>query len=557
MAELHLNRYRELALLFTRYGRDFNVELDADDPLSGRDRTESQADVNERAKSFAASLREMGPTFVKFGQLLSTRPDLVPPPYIRELEALQDQVEPFGADEVKSIIERELHLKIGQAFRSFDPVPLAAASLGQVHQAELLDGRSVVIKVQRPNVREVIESDLDVFRQISTVLESRSAVARKMNLIEMTRQARMTILGELDYLQEARNTIAFRINLEEFPDIYVPAVVEGMTTECVLTTELIEGKKVSRMTALDTIEHDYAGLAAQLTRAYLKQICVDGFWHSDPHPGNIFISEGRLILLDFGMVGRIGARFRDEVVRLLLSIAENRGEDVAESFIRFGQPQEKFDREIFIRDISELVTRYFNSDLGQTSAGDLLFKTITIANRDELKAPAELALLAKTLLQLDMITRTLDPDFNPRAVLRDYAEELVAKSVRERLRPRALYGTLLDFNDFVTVLPRRLRDVGEQLPAGKLTFNVRLPQADDFLRAAQRVANRITMGLVIAALIVGSALLGRAPSRFSIFGYPTVAVVGFVAASILGFYIVIATIIQDRRDREKARMKMK
>ncbi|HVR42843.1 MAG TPA: AarF/UbiB family protein [Thermoanaerobaculia bacterium] len=555
----HIPQYARLALLFTRYGRkDFQLELeDASEAAIPEEEGEEPLEpgIEERAAAFAEALEQMGPTFVKFGQVLSTRPDIVPPPYIGKLEELQDEIEPFSFAEVEKIVEEELGAKISKIFAEFDDVPMAAASLGQVHHAMLRDGREVVVKVQRPGVRDSVAADLEVFRELAAFLDQHSTVARKMNLTGSLRQIRRSLSNELNYLHEARNIETFRRNLAEFPEIYVPAVLRDLTTTRVLTMELIRGKKVSRITPLEIIDHDYAELAAVATRAYLKQICVDGIWHSDPHPGNVFVREDQLVLLDFGMVSRISGEMQDEIVKLLLGVTENRGEEVAEVCMRLGQEQPGFDRDAFVRDVSEMVGVYHDADLAEANAGRIVFQVIGVATGNELQVPAELAMLAKTLLQLDGITRRLDPEFNPREVIRDYAESIITKRVRQKLHPRNYYSALIDLNALATELPRRLRGILRKVEAGELSIAVRVSEIEHLLKALTKIANRLTVGLIIAAIIVGSALIMNVPSGFRILGYPGLAILGFLGATVLGFYLVVTILIHDRRDRLKARGK--
>lgn len=562
----NLGAYRDLLLLFTRYGRkDFRLTLNAEDfLLAETEATEIEPDVKARAEAFAAALAKMGPTYVKFGQLLSTRPDIVPPEYINALESLQDSLEPFSFADVERIVEAELGVRLSKAFEHFEAVPIAAASLGQVHRATLRDGRDVVVKVQRPNVREQVKKDLEVFADIAIEIEKHSEIGRKMNLTGAIEQARQVMFNELNYLQEARNTETLRRNLSEFPQLYIPVVVQDLTSPLVLTTELVRGKKVSKLTPLALIEGDYAELAGVLTRAYLKQICVDGIWHSDPHPGNVFVRDNpdvenapQVVLLDFGMVSRISHEFQDEVIKLLLAISSNRGAEVADACVRMCEVQERFDAVKFTREISSLVAAVHDASAQDINTGQLIFTVIGVANNNELKAPAELTMLAKTLLHLDAITRTLDPDYDPQQVIRDYAEQLMTQKLAQKFHPRNFYPALLDLNQLVLDLPHRTREIIDLTAAGKLTFALKLSQAEEFLSGIHKIANRITIGVVIAALLVSSSMMMLVPSRFAIFGYPGLAVVGYLLASAAAFYLIIATIVQDRRDQEKAKMKGK
>ena len=548
----HLGRYKDLAFLLTRYGlKDFRLELDpVAEPLPADDDKPVEPDVQARAEAFSTRLREMGPTFVKFGQLLSTRPDIVPPEYVAELESLQDDVEPFSFAEVEKIVETELRVRISKVFQEFEAVPIAAASLGQVHRAILRDGREVVVKVQRPDVREVIRKDLEVFSEIAGTLESHTAIGRKMNLLETVEELRRTLLNELDYLQEARSAAILRKNLAGFEELYIPEVIEDLTTSRVLTTELVRGKKVSRITNLSLVENDYARLAAVITRAYLKQICVDGFWHSDPHPGNVFLRDDQIVLLDFGMVSRIGSEGQDNIIKMLLGITGNRGREVAEVCRRMGREQEGFDEGRFYRDITAMVTTYHDADLSKTNVGQLIFQVIAIANNNELRIPSELAMLGKTLLNLDGITRRLDPDFNPQEVIQEYSQELMAQKVRQRLNPRNYYSALLDLNQLALDFPARSREIVDKLAGGKMGFHIHLDEANHLMKGMQRIANRITVGLVIAALLVASALIMQVPTQDRWAGYPVLAICGYLVAAAMGIYLVVSIFRKDRRDRE-------
>lgn len=563
----NIGTYRDLLVLFTRYGRkDFRLNLNAEDFLLPESTDlPTEPDVRARAEAFAKALKEMGPTYVKFGQLLSTRPDIVPQEYIVALESLQDDVGPFSFADVERIVEEELGVRISKAFAEFDSTPLATASLGQVHRAVLRDGRDVVVKVQRPDVREQVRKDLDIFTDIAQTLEEHTDLGKKMSLMGAIDQAKLVLFSELNYLQEARNTETLRKNLAAFPQIYIPAVVHDYSSARVLTTELVKGKKVSKLTPLALIEGDYAELASVLTHAYLKQICVDGFWHSDPHPGNIFIRDNpdvegaapQIVLLDFGMVSRISAELQDEIIKLLLAISSNRGGEVADACVRMSEAQERFDAVKFTREISTLVATMHDVSAKDVNTGQLIFSLIAVANNNELKAPAELAMLGKTLLHLDSITRKLDPDFDPQQVIRDYAEQLITQKLQQKFNPRNFYPALLDLNQLVLDLPHRTREIIDLTAAGRLTFGIKLTQAEEFLAGIHKIANRITVGVVIAALLVSSSMMMRVPSRFSIFGYSGLAVIGYLIATAAAVFLIVSTLMKDRRDKERAKFKGK
>ncbi|MGZ4808266.1 MAG: ABC1 kinase family protein, partial [Thermoanaerobaculia bacterium] len=539
----NLGAYRDLLVLFTKYGRkDFRLSFQPHEMvIPDANEEPAEPDVQSRAAAFAKALKEMGPTYVKFGQVLSTRPDVVPAEYIAALESLQDQIDPFSFAEVEKIVEEELHVRISKAFESFDSTPLAAASLGQVHRAVLRDGREVVVKIQRPGVREQVHKDLEVFTDIAHTIEQHSDLGRRMNFVAAIDQARTTLLNELNYVQEAHNMEVLRANLAEFPQIYIPQVVTDFSSSRVLTTELVKGRKVSKLTPLAMIEHDYAELAGVLTRAYLKQICVDGIWHSDPHPGNVFIRDvddmPQVVLLDFGMVSRVGHEMQDEIIKLLLAISTNRGTEVAESCIRLSEVGERFDPAKLVREITTIVATMHDASAQQINAGQIIFNVISVANNNDLKAPPELTMLAKTLLNLDGITKRLDPRYDPERVIRDYAEELMGLKLQQKFHPRNFYPALLDLNQLALDLPRRAREITDLTAAGKLTFGIKLNQAEEFLAGIHKIANRITVGVIIAALLIASALMMRVPAHFQLFGYPGIAMLGWLLAATAGVYL--------------------
>ena len=559
----NIGAYRDLLVLFTRYGRkDFRLSFDPSEMLL-QEETDAviEPDVRQRAQAFADSLKKMGPTYIKFGQVLSTRPDIVPREYIDALESLQDDLEPFSFAEVERIVEEELGVRISKAFTSFESTPIAAGSLGQVHRATLRDDREVVVKVQRPNVRDQVRKDLEVFTDIAETLEEHTEIGRKMNFVGAVEQARVTLMSELNYLQEAHNTEILRANLAQFPQIYIPRVVHDFCTSRVLTTELVRGEKVSKLTPLMLIDRDYAELAGVVTRAYLKQICVDGFWHSDPHPGNVFIREAagvpQLVLLDFGMVGHISHELQDEIIKLLLAISSNRGTEVAAACVRMSQAQEGFDTTKFVHEISQLVASVHGVDTAQINTGQLIFNVIGIANSNELKAPPELAILAKTLLNLDAITKKLDDDYDAQQVVREYGEQLMSQKLQQKFNPRNFYPALLDLNQLVLDLPHRAREIIDLTAAGRLSFGMKLTQAEEFLAGMHKIANRITVGVVIAALLVASSLMMRVQTSFRIFGYPAIAMFGYLIAAAAAVFLIVSTLLQDRRDQERAKMKGK
>ncbi|MGH7623075.1 MAG: ABC1 kinase family protein, partial [Gemmatimonadaceae bacterium] len=548
LAPRYLPRLTAMIGLFTRYGlTDFASQQGlhalaaADTATDGKQGDE----IPDKARAFRKRLVELGPAYVKLGQVLSTRPDLLPPPYIAELERLQDDVGPVPLSDVEQTIESELNARMSKLFASFDETPLGSASLGQVHAAELRDGRPVVVKVQRPNIREQLADDVDFFRQLANFMSEHTAAGTRVDMLGIVQQLEQVLGDELDYRIEARNAATFRRALAEFPRILVPRVVEGYTTERVLTTERVRGQKISDVSPLVRVEHDFHPIADELTRAYLKQITIDGHFHADPHPGNMFIvlpedanpptpSEARandrravqrpavtpltrlendaqrnaavtpvdldvkLALIDFGMTARLATSAREHVVRLLLDLADNRGEDAAETLIELGTELPGFEREVYVREIAALMARNYNLTIGELHTGSVLYELINISFQRGLRLPAELVLLAKALFNLDAVTRALDPTFSPIPTIREFGNQIAADRAKRELNPRRLFQLASESSDLVMALPHRLDLITSRLASNDFETRVDVPQISLMMEALQKVANRVFSGLVLA-----------------------------------------------------------
>src|SRR6185503_5822811 len=374
-----LKRYKDVTLLLVKYGRsDLVKQAGIEDHLEL-----SEHDLSEtapKAEELAADLEKLGPTFIKLGQLLSTRADLLPSPYLEALTRLQDRVEPFAYEEVDRIVSGEIGVRISKAFADFDPQPLAAASLAQVHRATMRDGREVVVKVQRPDIREQIVEDLEALGQMAQFLDAHTELGKRYDFENMLNGLRSSLLRELDFKLEASNLIAFGENLREFEDIIIPEPVEDFCTSRVLTMEYIQGKKITDLSPLRLMELDGPGLARELFRAYLKQILLDGFVHADPHPGNVFLTEDdQIAILDLGMVVRLLPGFRDNVLRLLLAISEGKGEEAAEVTIRMGEPKPRFNKTDFTKRIGELVAEHGAASLSRLNSGQVVLEITKIS----------------------------------------------------------------------------------------------------------------------------------------------------------------------------------
>ena len=588
LAPRNLSRLSATVGLFSRYGlADFARQQGLHGLANQPDDVGVGVDASpERAKAFRRRLVELGPAYIKLGQALSTRPDLLPPPYIAELEQLQDDVPPVPFDDIRDIVEHELQGRLSKLFMSFDPHPLGSASLGQAHAASLRDGRSVVVKVQRPGLREQLGGDIAFFRELADFLEDHTNAGARVDLAGIIQQLERALADELDYRIEARNAATFRHSLAEFPRILVPRVIEAYSTSCVLTTERVRGTKVSDISPLVRLEHDFAPVAADLTRAYLKQITLDGHFHADPHPGNVFVLlpesdnpatpseiratdrrrekrqpvtplsrierqaqddaaptprdlDVRLALIDFGMTARLSTGMREQVVRLLMDMTENRGEDAADALTEIGDELPSFDRTRFVNQIASLITRDFDSTIGAIDTGSLLYDLINISFREGLRLPSELTLLAKAMVNLDAVTRAIDPTFSPIQTIRDYGKQLAAERARRDISPRRLAELAIQGSELAMALPHRIDLITSRLASNEFQTTVEVPQLTSLIEAMQKVANRVFSGLALAGVLVASAMV--LPNR------RILGTAGFLLAGIIGVWMVLAIVWSDRK----------
>jgi len=504
------------------------------------------------AEDLAKDLEKLGPTFIKLGQLLSTRADLLPGPYLEALERLQDHIEPFPYEDVERIVSGELGVRLSKAFADFDPTPLAAASLSQVHKASMRDGREVVVKVQRPDIRDLIVGDLEALGEIASFLDQHTELGRRYEFDNMLVQLRKSLLRELDFTIEANNLHTIAENLVDFENIVIPEPIDDFTTTRVLTMEYITGKKITALNPLRLLEIDGGLLADELFSAYLKQFLVDGLFHADPHPGNVFLTDDdRIALLDLGMVGRVTRTFQDNLLRLLLAISEGRGEMAAQAAIRMGEPKEGFDRSAFERRITDLVSEHGDAVLSRADAGKVTLEITKISADCWFRLPAEFTMFAKALLNLDRVVYTLDQNFDPNVVIRDRANEILQRNIIKSVAPNNLLSGVVDMKEFVEKLPNRVNRILDAAGNNELRFKVDAIDEKVVMEGLQKVANRITLGLVVAALIVGAAMLMRVETSFRIFGYPGLAMIFFLLAAAAGLILAFNILFYDEKRRSK------
>jgi predicted unusual protein kinase regulating ubiquinone biosynthesis (AarF/ABC1/UbiB family) len=408
------------------------------------------------------------------------------------------------------------------------------------------DGRRVAVKVQRPDIRERVAEDLEALADIAEFLDEHTEMGQRYEFGKILDEFRRSLLRELDYRQEAQNLTLLRRNLSDFDTIVVPAPIDDYTTSRVLTMEYISGTKITALSQVARLDLDGTGLAEELFRAYLKQILVDGFFHADPHPGNVFVTEaGKIALIDLGMVARITPRMQEQLLQLLLAISEGRSDDAVTFALKLGEARERFDEPEFARRVADLVGRHQDVELRHIQVGKVVLELGRVAGDVGLRLPTELTMLGKTLLNLDQIGEALDPKFDPNASIRRNAAEIMRARLLKSASPGNFFSSILEMKEFVERLPGRVNKILDVVASNQLQVKVDAIDEARLMTGFQKVANRITMGLVLAALIIGAAMLVHVDTSFRILGYPGLALILFLLAAGGGIALLLTILIKD------------
>lgn len=541
----HHGRYRQIAQILSRHGLGSLAGyfgLDRFVPFRERSRTVT------RPEHLRLACEELGATFIKLGQILSTRSDLLPPEYQAELAKLQDRAAPVPSAAIHEAIVAELGRPIAEVFASFDDRPLAAASIGQAHAATLPDGAAVVVKVRRPGVVEQVEEDLAIVRHLAEVASRRWPAADGYDLVGLVDEFAATLRAELDYLSEAHNAERFAANFADDPAVHIPRIHWEATTARVLTLERVGGIKVDDPGALDAAGIDRSALARRAAEIALKMVFIDGFFHADPHPGNLFIEPGgRIALIDFGMVGRIDELAREKLARLLLAIVSREPDRLVDACLALGVARGPVDRERLRDDLGALVERYYDRPIGEVAIGPLLERALAVVREHRLHLPAQFALLLKTLMMEEGLGMAIDPSFRLTVVLAPYARQLLLRRYAPGRLVKQLGRAGLEAAEVAADLPWHVGRLLADIERGGIEFAIRPAHFDPLLARLERLVNRLVLGMLAAAFIVGLAVLlavYRPPGELNWAG--TFFAIGFAFALALGGYLAWS-IVRARR----------
>lgn len=541
----NLERYQKFLSFMLKY---WNSDLlnDTTSHAMEEETARTFSDYEQTPDELVEDLKKMGPTYIKLGQLLSTRPDLLPDRYLLALASLQDDLPPISYEEVQEIVENEIGNKISKAFNYFEEEPLASASIGQVHKAELRSGKTVAIKVQRPGIRKKFLNDLNTLEEMAELAVKHTQVGKQYGFSDVLSELKRIMLQELDYLREANNLVTLGTNLKEYRRLIVPQPVADYTTSRVLTMEYVKGTKITSINPLKKTEHDYAPLVDELVEAYLKQIVSDGFVHADPHPGNIHLLENeKIALIDLGMVAKFSRKMQDHLLRLLLGLSKNDGEEIADILLYMSEKQEDASEKEFRRQISIMVEDSKNSTAQDMQTGKLLIQMNRSAAKNGIHLPVDVNILGKVLLNMDQIIAFLAPEYNLREAVKRYMTKLMQNKMISELAPEELFSVLLESKNLLGHLPERVNRITENLANNDFKFVIDAIDEKRFTDGFQKVANRITLGLIIAAMIIGAAMMMSVPSPFMIFGYPGLAIIFFLLAAMGGIYLSYTILFRD------------
>ncbi len=548
----NIQRYRQIINVFLGYGFGHLVErLELGAYVDVGRRILRRRPAPFESLGFPVRLRlafeELGPTFVKLGQMLAMQATGLPDELLDELARLHDHATPIPAPTARAEIEQALGRSIDQLFERFDDTPLAAASIAQVHRGALLDGHEVVVKVRRPEIVRTVQTDAHILRDLARLVARHLPELRRYDPQGLVEQLSSTLLKELDFRHEARNLRVFAANMRAQPGISVPRLHRDLVAESVMVLDYVDGIKISDIEALRARGHDLRAIARSGTQAILTQVFRDGFFHADPHPGNLFVKDdGGIAPVDFGMMGRLPRDLRDELALLLIALVRRNRDGIVGFFERTGGfPGDEVPRR-FLADVDEILDHYHGVPLGELDINSMAGDLFGAMNRNDIHPPPELVLLLKTLVMHDALGCRLDPELDLVQEATPYIKEILAR----RYSPERLGGLVadaaLDYADFVRVLPRELKGLTTRLRKGRQALVIKHDGLEDFRHEMERSSNRLTLGLVVGAVVIGSAILLATGAGPTLWGVSALGLAGFGAAGFASVWLVVGILRSGR-----------
>ena len=543
----HLNRYRQILAVLFKYGfGDLLEMLKIDQYIEvGLQMISRKGATREerltRPRRLRMAFEELGPTYIKLGQILSTRPDLVPMEYIEELSKLQDKIPAFPFEHVRKVVNAEFGMPPEDLFDNLEEEPFASASIGQVHRAVLKDGEAVAVKFQRPGIQKIIEVDLEIMLHLATLAEHHIEELSFHRPVKIVEEFARTLEKEIDYQNEATNMERIARHFLDDPHVYIPKVFRETTTTRVLTTEFIEGIKISDIDSLDAAGLDRTILTARGADLVLKQIFVHGFFHADPHPGNIFALPGNVIcLLDFGMTGIVDRQTREDFVDLLDSIVHRNEVRAAQVLLKLTYWEHEPERRQFEREVADFMGRHLYKPLKDIELGKLLQQLLELATGLRLRIPPDIFLMMKAFSTVESVGRMLDPDFDMIAQATPFITEVKLARYKPQRIADDVYDLATRLLHFFQQFPKDLLDLASLIRQQKLSLQIEHRGLETMLATHDRISNRISFSILIAALIIGSALIVISETPPLIYGISLIGILLFSAAAIMGIWLLVA-----------------
>ncbi|MDR7076554.1 ubiquinone biosynthesis protein [Neobacillus niacini] len=552
----HIQRYRDIVYAFTKYGFGFVMkELGLLDLLSVPKRVFVEGNISLNSRTTGERIRlfleDLGPTFVKIGQIASTRPDIIPDDILQELVKLQDQVSIFSFDEVKRILEQELADSLENSFAEFCETPLAAASIGQVHSAVLLTGERVAVKIQRPNIISVIETDLEILQDLARLAESRIDWVERYQIRTIVEELSRSLREELDYENEGRNAEKIDKQFRNDSKVHIPKVYWEYTTKKVLTMEFIDGVKLNEIDMLDQVGYDTKVLGEKVVNALFHQILIDGFFHGDPHPGNIVALPGQVIaFMDFGMVGRITSEMRSHIASFVIALMRKNTAEVVRTIISMGLVPDDVELKQLHADVDKLREKYIDVPFSQMSVGTAVNELFSVAYRHKIQIPTDLTILGKTLLTLEGTVEKLNHEISILAVAEPFGRQLLMERFKPKNVAEFAWSNFTEYGDILQEFPKTIKEFTSVMKKGKMQIEITTPEMDPVLKKLNRISNRLSFSIVLLAfsiilvgIIIGASLSGQTSILFS--KIPLIEIGSGIAATM--FLLLLYSIFKSGR----------
>jgi ubiquinone biosynthesis protein len=549
-----IRRYRTILGVLIKYGfghfvEELNIDyyLELGKRIVTRDRMPAELERYSQPQRLRLAMEELGPTFIKLGQLLSTRPDVLGQEYIEEFSKLQDKVPAVPIEEIKAQIQREFGYPADELFAEFSTEPIAAASIAQVHSGKLRSGEQVVFKIRRPGIAKVVETDIDVLMGLAYLIEQHVPAIAPYDPIGLVKEFRRNILREMNFTREGHTVDRFALNFEESTTVYVPKIFWDYSGEIVLTMEYVPGIKISELEELQAQGYELKEIARRGADAFLKQVLEFGLFHADPHPGNVFILPGQVIcMLDYGMVGRLGQDLKDQLIDLLQALLERDVDRIISQLLYSGELTDNADLKNLRRDLHDFIEDYYDISLQEIKIGRLLTEFIEILTHHHIHFPADYMLLAKALVIMEGVGRQLDPGFNMVTHMRPYVNKLIM----ERYSPKNITAQAnriaQAYTSLAKNLPHDIKEFLNRLNRNQFKIDLEHRGLEKLVNDLDRSSNRVAFAVVIGSLIVGSSLVMQIDKGPMVLGFPLLGLLGYSIAGVLGLWLAVGILRSGR-----------